>query len=199
MLGGQHFVPDHLVEWAAVADHLYAADSGCDACLAHGLKPIVVGDMDSATGNLAGLRVVSLPDQDSTDCDKLIALVHQEVPNADLMLTGVEGDRLDHMLATLNSCAKGPLSPRILLRTGIGHVVKGCSDMLLTGRDGATVSVMPIGRAVASLSGVMWPFSDRELQLDDFVSISNQVSGDLFLEVKEGTVLLVVEGHVGPW
>lgn len=199
VLGGAAIESNRLVEWAAAADIIYAADSGCDACLAVGVRPVVVGDLDSAKSDLTGLRVVHLPDQATTDCDKLLDIVHQEAPQADLVLTGLEGDRLDHVMASLDSIARSPHSPRIVLHQGIGHVLRAPGEYTFQAQSGTTVSLMPVRSLQAGMTGVAWPFESRTIELGTFVSVSNIVRDRLTVTLEQGIGLLVVNDHHKPW
>ena len=98
VLAGRDLAPGALQAWLAWADRVVAADGGADLCRAAGHEPdAIVGDLDSI-GDASGLTRDE--DQDTSDADKLLAYFAREGIN-DVILIGVEGDRLDHVLATL--------------------------------------------------------------------------------------------------
>ncbi|MDI9635064.1 thiamine diphosphokinase [Kamptonema cortianum] len=199
VLGGQFYNPQAVLTWCQAADVIIAADSGADLCIELGIKPIVIGDMDSVHSDLTGLKVIKIEDQSKTDCDKLLDWVSDNHPAADLVLAGVEGDRLDHILATLGSCARSDLPIRLLLQRGTGQIVRSNSLLSHLGLAGRRVSLMPIGPCIAGMSGVEWPFEPQPIDLTGFHSVSNVAQDSFLLEVVEGTALLIIEGHPEPW
>lgn len=199
VLAGDSAEAAELLAWGREAEVLYAADAGAEVCIARGLAPVVVGDMDSVGVDLAGLRVVRDEDQMTTDCDKLLALVAAEHPEADLVLAGLEGDRLDHVLASLGSVARSGVRTRLLLRQGMGFVVRAGGVLSVTGWVGTRLSVLPLGRAVGSLRGVRWGLEGADLELGGPLSVSNVVEGDLEVESHEGVLLVVAHRRFTPW
>src|SRR5687767_14285972 len=96
-----------LKKWADSAQIVFAADAGLDRLLEIGIEPdVVVGDFDSVRG-LDRFRNERVHDanENSTDADKLLALAKGR-GFASITLASVEGDQLDHMIATLHSAAK---------------------------------------------------------------------------------------------
>ena len=187
VLAGRDLAPGAMAAWLAWADRVVAADGGADLCRDAGREPdAIVGDLDSIA-DATGLR--RDPDQDSSDADKLLALLSRDgVEKATLI--GVEGDRLDHVLATLYSCARsGVPNLRLALRTGLGYVLKAPfrGSWSVSGQ----VSLIPLGRCRVTLTGVRWPLDDAWLDPLGLVSISNEACGErVELDVHEGAVAL---------
>lgn len=190
---------ENFLRWAHAADRIYAADSGADALLPLGLKPVVVGDLDSVTSDLSGLRVVEDPDQDFSDCDKLLRLVYQEIESPDLVIAGLEGDRLDHMLASISSLLATPLSSRVLLETGLAYPLSAPTVFRPPVADGTTVSLLPMGHCLASMRHCRWPLDRRNLALGEFHSVSNVAHQGFEVELHDGQALLIVTGPHEPW
>lgn len=199
VLGGRSARSEVLLAWADAADALYAADSGADSLVALGLSPAVVGDLDSARSDLSALRVVHDPDPDRTDCDKLVALIHQEHPNPDVVIAAYEGDRIDHMLGSLSSLARAPFPLRILLDTGIGYLLHAPARLDLPKIEGQTVSLLPLSQCIASLHNCDWPLEKATLEFPGFQSLSNVARAGFQAELHQGRALLVVTGPVRPW
>ena len=127
VLAGNDMPTDLLNKWAASADILVAADAGADLLLQAGRRPdIVVVDLDSLSdeARLSATDIAQITDQNYTDCDKLLR-VCTERALFPLTLTCVEGDRLDHVLAALNSVAKSSIVSyvTIALRQGLGWIL----------------------------------------------------------------------------
>lgn len=193
VLGGRDFPDELLGPWLAEADLIVAADSGADRCLALGFPSIVVGDLDSFRGPRDGLEIVADPDQHSTDCDKLLRYVESQGHRA-VAIACLEGDRLDHVLASLNSLSRAPtLEVVVAWRRGLAYRL-GPGDLIKSVPPaGARVSVLPWPKAVVTLSGVRWPLADSTLELGSEISISNQATGVVEASVASGTAWLFVE------
>jgi len=171
-----------------------AADGGADLCRAAGREPdAIVGDLDSIR-DPSGL--VRDEDQDTSDADKLLAYFEREGAAA-VTLIGVEGDRLDHVLGTLYSCARSSLSCRLALRAGACFVRKANTSE--TWRCSGRVSLIPLGRCRVSLTGVLWPLHDAVLEPLGLVSLSNEALGErLDLVVHEGVAALFLSDGASP-
>ncbi|MCH8979745.1 MAG: thiamine diphosphokinase [Armatimonadetes bacterium] len=202
VLGGMDMDDGRLSSWAESATVLYAADSGADRLISLGYRPVVVGDFDSfsSQAEASDLRLVRLPGQDTTDCDKLLALARQD-GHDEITLTCVEGDLPDHAMATLSSAAACEVRVRIAFRRGIGWVVKkGAAATVATTR-GQRVSLMPITDCSDVIfDGVQWPLDGAELAPAGSVSVSNQAVGPTVrAEVGDGAALLFVETSEVAW
>lgn len=184
---------ERLRPWADSADALYAADSGALPLLTIGHRPTVVGDLDSATDLPEGLRVVEDRDPNRTDCDKLLALVAADGHDA-VTLAGLEGDLLDHVLASLSSAAAASVAVRLVLRRGLAWVLRDGETARWEDGFGRRVSLIPIRECHgADLSGVLWPLSDAHLQPGGFLSVSNEGTGTVEASVRHGAALLFIE------
>lgn len=196
VLAGRDLAPGALEAWLAWADRVIAADGGADLCRAAGREPdAIVGDLDSIS-DASGLRPD--PDQDSSDADKLLARFAHE-GHRSVTLIGVEGDRLDHVLATLLSVARVEGHPvcRLVLRSGTARIVAAGGD-LEQGASGR-VSLIPLSPSRVTLTGVRWPLRSAALEPRGRVSLSNEMVGDrLSLVVHEGLVALFLETGAYP-
>ena len=195
VLAGRDLNLDELQKWAQSCDVLYAADSAADRLVPLGFKPTVVGDLDSVDPSLLGseLRVVHSPDPDTTDCDKLLALVENDGHTA-LTLACVEGDLLDHVLASLASVARSDLDIRLVLRNAMGYVCRPGKSISVPKCFGKRVSLIPLARSTGVvLQGVLWELSEAILEPAGFLSVSNEGTGDVFVSIASGVCLLFIE------
>lgn len=203
VLAGGDAADAALLVWARSADEVYAADGGADRLVRLGLMPAaVVGDLDSTSmlsrlQELHAERAIELvhdPGHSTTDCDKLLAYAARQ-GHTEITLFGVEGDQIDHVLATLHSAAKAPLRVRIVLRTGIGWVLRMNEEVEVPSRCERRVSMLPLADpTAATLAGVRWPLDSAKLSPTGLSSISNRASGELVAaSVLQGAALLTVE------
>lgn len=196
-LAGQDHAPGAMSAWLRWADLVIAADGGADLCRAEGREPdVIVGDLDSIA-DPSGLTPDD--DQDSSDADKLLARLTKEGVVA-ATLIGVEGDRLDHVLATLYSCARSSVAEiRIALRTGHARVLRGPSRGALEGVVGGRVSLIPLGPCRLTATGLRWPLAGGWLDPLGEVSLSNRFTASRAeYEVHEGAVAVFLEGSPLP-
>lgn len=196
VLGGQD-VDDRVFKfWAQSSDILVVADAGADLALRHGVTPhAIIGDLDSVSAEAlaSGADIYKFDDENTTDCDKLLAWVWSQGYRS-ITLIGVEGDRLDHVLSTLSSCARSPLRIQLVLRDGVGLILKP-GEHELTGVPGQRISMLPIGVAESfSAEGVRWPVHETDFSLDRSLSVSNEfASPQATLRFTSGALLAVIE------
>jgi len=164
-----------LEAWAKSATLVLAADGASDRLAEVGIRPsAVVGDMDSVRANTSENSVYD-PDQDSSDCDKLLTFAARS-GHRRITLASIEGNRIDHLLGTLASCARASLEVRLALRTGLAYLLKGPCDFRFEAEVGELVSLMPLELCEdVVFSGVEWPLSKVTLAPSVFVSLSNRV------------------------
>lgn len=196
VLAGGDMRPELLRRWADSADVLLAADAGADRLMDAGAKPsLILGDLDSLSerARASGVEVLPIDDQDSTDCDKLLR-VCADRGYEEVTLASVEGDSLDHLIATVYSAVRASVRVRLALRTGIGVVLHPGSFSLDT-KPGRRVSVLPIVPCTGvCLEGVRWPLCGSSMSPDGLVSVSNEaVCETVRLSLESGSALLVAE------
>lgn len=196
VLGGRDLNGSMFKLWAKSADILFAADSGADAVVEHGFLPdAVVGDMDSISPKTLALNpdLIRDNDQNRTDCDKLLAHV-QTLGHRAVTLIGVEGDRIDHLFATLHSCVTTPLDVRIAIRDGIGHILPP-GTYRLPSRPGQRISLLPLLPSEGvTLEHVRWPVNAQRMAVGEFLSISNEATAaEVHLQFTSGALLVTQE------
>lgn len=197
VLSGADMDSSLLWRWAKSADVVYAADGGANRLMLRNDCPvIIVGDMDSVSERTleAATRKVHLPDQDTTDCDKLLQLAAAD-RHRSITLTSVEGDLPDHVLATLHSAARSKLDVRFAFRRGIGYIVKPSTARLISTKPGGRVSLLPLTACRGTtLLGVHWPLDSVRLEINGLTSISNRAEGnEVAASVEGGAAMLFVE------
>jgi thiamine pyrophosphokinase len=194
VLAGADMPLPRLAEWARSAEVVLAADGGGDRLLEVGITPqTTIGDMDSTQSVLPFRRIIRDPDQETSDCDKLLTLA-ERTGYRRISLIGVEGDRLDHVLATLGSGARSPLEVRLILRRGLAWSLRGPIEIEIDTLEGELLSLLPLEECSGvTLTGVRWPLQGAELSATRFVSLSNRASASrVRLEMTRGAAALIV-------
>ena len=184
-----------LKKWAESSKNIFAADAGLDRLIEIGIEPdVVVGDFDSVRGLEQFQKERSQnSDESTTDVDKLLAIAHERGVGS-ITLASVEGDQLDHMLATLHSAAKSPLNVRIALRTGIGWILNKGDEVMVETKPGRRVSLVPLEEVSgANLQGVKWPLEGASLHPSGMTAVSNiAAKGQVKASIQIGAAFLFV-------
>lgn len=196
VLGGQDLDDTMFKSWAAASDILVAADAGADLCLKHGIVPdAIVGDLDSVSEQalMSGADIYKFEDTNFSDCDKLLQWVTDRGHDS-VTLIGVEGDRLDHVLGTLGSCIRSSQKIEIVLRDGMGHILRAGEHSLAT-TAGLRISLLPLGVADGvTARGLTWSIQNQTMSLGGFVSLSNVATGaTVEVSIQSGVILAVLE------
>jgi thiamine pyrophosphokinase len=194
--------PEQLKQWIDSADVVLAADGGADRLLAVNFVPkTTLGDLDSISpaASQAQNRLIRDDDQNSTDCDKLLAFAESEGYGA-ITLAGVEGDLLDHVIGTIHSAAKSPLIVRLALRRGIGMFFQGPSEHRVKAVLQGRISVIPLEPCEGvSLSGTRWPLENAVLEPFGLTSLSNVSEGsEIVLKIRSGRAFVFAETNRDP-
>ena len=183
VLGGNDFPSERLKMWAETADQIFAADGGANLLRMVGITPLLtLGDLDSIEPESAAsqLELIHIADQDSSDCDKLLAYVSGRGIEA-ITLICVEGDLVDHLLGSLFSATKSDLEIRLALRRGTGHIPKG-----------SRLSLLPISDcSEVSLEGTEWQLDQAEMSTTGLSSLSNKATGRVKVSMSTGTAVLI--------
>jgi len=193
VLAGGDLPPARLAEWAHSAHIIIAADGAANSLNSLDILPTTtVGDFDSIGDSTKDKQaeVIHIPDQDSTDCDKLLFLASQR-GYAEITLVGVEGDLLDHVVGNLFSAARSSLGIRLGLRRGIAFVLRGPVEWTREVPSKTRLSVMPLTQCSGvTIEGAKWPLVDASLSPLGLSSLSNQASGLVKASITEGTAVL---------
>ena len=139
---------------------------GCDGGWKHaeglGLElTLILGDLDSVGEAPSDVDCVALPDQQASDLAKVLLWCASHHPNLPVHVIGLEGGRLDHILA----------APAALIEAksdAVMHVSGGDLRRIPTGgmhtvpaEPGMIIGLHPYGEVqVIHLAGVAWPLDD---------------------------------------
>lgn len=201
VLSGRDLPDVDLVRWASAADEVIATDSAGDRLHFLGIRPhLVLGDMDSShlEWESMGVSVKKLLDQDSSDCDKL--LEHLARLGSPAAIAGIEGDRIDHVLASFSSVARSTVPLQLVLRRGLGIVVRSGRPIARQVPLGSRFSVIPYPSAQdVEIEGGEWPLSSEDLALGGRISLSNRASAPLVrVSVSAGSAIAIFETPGAP-
>lgn len=190
------------------AELVIAANGGAGFLESIGRLPdLLVGDLDSADAAMverltaAGVAIERHPSaKDATDAELAIDRAVTAGARRVTVIGAFAGTRLDHELANLllltDAGWAGALQDLRMVRgRTLARAVHGRRTVVLEGRPGDTVSLLPVGgdaRGV-STSGLQFPLAGETLGLGRSRGISNVVvSAPASVSLEDG-VLLVIE------
>lgn len=181
-------------------DLIVAADGGLHNAMSVGVTPqIVIGDMDSvspselAGAEKAGTQILRFPkEKDETDLELAIHYV-LEKQSAEIIVIGALGGRLDQMLGNLSLLTDVPSGVDIRLDDGKEEVRLADHRIVITGKPGDVISLIPWGAAVTGIwtEGLRFPLRDEILLPNKSRGISNEMM-DLKASVKFSKGKLIV-------
>lgn len=190
LIGGAEVSAADLQAALALAPTLIAADGGADRALDLGHRPAaVVGDLDSIS-DLAKTRLAKvlhpIGEQDSTDFEK--CLTHLDAPF--VIAVGFTGGRMDHQFAVMNTMARLPMPPVLLL--GEEDICfRAPPECALELPVGTRLSLVPMGLSSGRSAGLQWPIDGIDFAPDGRIGTSNRVTGPVRLLI-DGAMLVIL-------
>jgi thiamine pyrophosphokinase len=182
-------------------DLVIAADSGLHLAAALGLAvDLVVGDFDSARPEAVaaavagGAELESHPvDKDATDLDLALEAAGRRGATRTIVVGGAGDDRIDHVLANGGVIAAERhigVGPEWWVGPARVWPVRG--RRIITGREGDTVSIIPVGGGVVvSTTGLRWPLHAEPLGFGASRGVSNQMTGaEATVEIHSGVAMV---------
>lgn len=198
LLGGE-LTPTPRLAAQIVGARVIAADAGMRHAVALGVTPeLWVGDFDSVPGDLptdllAVERMVFPHDKNKTDGELAIdeALARGAT---DLILIGAfGGPRLDHAFLHLTAAMRlAEAGVPTLLSSGAQEGVPLVRPEVFDYVDGTVFSVIAFtDLAGLTVTGARWPLDNFDMPFGSSRTISNEVQGNLRIELKSGRAMLV--------
>lgn len=187
------------------AQLVLAADGGAAALDSLGRRPdAIIGDLDSAAPALVerlaaeGTRVERHPaDKEASDTELAVRAALAAGATEIVVLGAIGGLRLDHELANVLLLADPALSGRDarIVRGAVSvRVVRGGERLVLDGRPGDLVTLLPVGGAVTGVSteGLRWSLDAAALASGRSRGLSNEVvEAPASVRLKHGALLVV--------
>ncbi len=192
LVGGAPIADDAIASVSKGVDAFIGVDGGADHLLAAAITPAaIIGDLDSlseaARATFAD-KLCHVAEQSSTDFEK--ALTRVVAPK--VLALGFTGGRIDHILSVLNVMARYTDRSVVLADTDDASFMARQGKTTFSAPKGSRISMMPLGTATVTVTGVGWPFADQMMTPNGFTSPSNAaLGGDVTLTV-DGPVLITL-------
>lgn len=202
---GKRIKKERVLEFLKKTDFIICADGGVKHVLSFGLTPkIVIGDQDSishklkkelSTGKIQW--ITHPPEKDFTDSELTIshAIEHGF---SELILFGISGTRLDHVLSNILylSFHTHTLVVTIIEDFQTIYILKK-GKLSIKGKKGQQISLVPLDKEVKGITtdGLKWELAGAQLEFGKTIGISNELVGKTAeIEVINGP-LLVIHSH----
>lgn len=177
LIGGGKVTKPTLARISSCVSKYIAVDGGADHLLLAGIEPAaVIGDLDSLSAKSRATfadMLHHIPEQSTTDFEKALTQVAAPV----ILALGFTGGRIDHALSVLNVMARSPASRVVLVDENDASFLAKDGKTQITAPDGCRISFMPLGEAVATVTGVKWAFEHQKMHPAGFTSSSNEIAG----------------------
>lgn len=171
------------------AQAVIAADGGIRYPLALGQIPdTLIGDLDSLPEGIDeqladwDMELIRYPSaKEETDLELALLHVRRRFPDAELLVLGGFGGRLDQTLGNITLLAHPELighSVTLLDEYETARLIT--AEATITGRAGDVVSLIPLGGPVRvrETIGLRWPLQDEILDFGPTRGISNEMTGE---------------------
>lgn len=185
-------------------DCLIAADGAVEHIIKLGLIPsVIIGDMDSISPNLleqshlSPTILIKYPTKkDKTDFE-LVVDYCLESKFEEIIIFGILGDRIDHMIANILLLAKFQIKnpkSKIKIIEGKKEIYILNKKIELIGKIGDEVSIIPISQDIEGITtdGLYYRLIDDTLPFGSTRGISNVFNkNSIKIDVRKGTALVV--------
>ena len=192
IVGGAHFSQGLLLETLKRAPVVYAADGGANLCMQYGCQPKqVIGDLDSLSPSLRSeldpSRVIHVPEQDTTDFEKL--LIRVDAPF--MLAVGFMGGRIDHQMAVQTVLTA--YAHRKIICVGDEDVMFVSPPEIDLPLDAGTrISLYPMAPVQARSTGLYWPTDGLSFAPDGQIGTSNKAARPVTLLPSAPCMLVVL-------
>ena len=196
-MGGADFSDDLFREVYDNELPIIAADGGANFLAENNIYPeLVMGDLDSVSEqnvqNIEPKKVIRIPDQDSTDLEKVLL-------NTQSPLTigiGFLGSQIDHELAALSALAQFP-EKKIILIGEHDIIFLVPPNFSLRSYVGMRVSLYPLDEVKVKSDGLKWTTNGLIMKPTGQIGTSNKAIGkSIHLTPNQPKLLLILSKTV---
>ena len=202
--GGRPPTLEWLLDCSKNIDRIWCIDHGIDTCRQADLIPeLLIGDLDSARSDSIvwaqqkNVAIEKFPvDKDFTDTQLALDRASELDEPPYIIMTGAFGGRLDHLHATLFSCAHSKLCICLAdQREVIAFVRDGKSIRLQFDVKPTALSLLPFSDVCkgVSIDGVHWTLDRADIHQSLPTAVSNRVENDIVnVSIERGTLAIAL-------
>jgi thiamine pyrophosphokinase len=180
-----------------VASRVIAVDGGVRHLRLLNIAPdVIVGDLDSASdsdldwGRKNGAEIIHLKDQETSDLAKGLNLCKErQWPH--ILITGIEGERMDHQLGSLASISSASIDLNIKAEFSNTTLTRLTSKQHFQQEFSGTFSLFSFGESVVTLKGAKWNL-ENEIVTFSTQGLSNQSDGAISIKIHSGDSVILL-------
>ena len=199
---------DGLLRWRfEESDTTVAVDGGWDVLRNSSLLPdALIGDLDSCEAldqireDFPKLEISHTMDPDTTDFEKAIKWLETHTQTTELIILGGIGKRSDHFLSNLLVSLRMNPVWSVVFDDDSEWIsrVSPSSSLLLGGRKGTTLSILPLVPCDGVCSrGLKWELTNESLSPDSKFSQSNLcISDEVEISCESGNLFVILPKRI---
>lgn len=200
-INGRRISKNRVFSLIKASDTILCADGGVKHVVSYGLTPsFVIGDQDSTSSVIkkrlgTHVKWVTHPkDKDFTDSELAIHFAIEQ-GFTDLIIVGLNGTRLDHVIANILylSYHTQLITIAIVEEYQVLSILKK-GHLELSGKKNQQVSLIPLDITVSGITtqGLKWELTNANLAFGKTIGVSNEFLGEkVDIEVKKGPLLVI--------
>jgi len=178
---------DQLRRLVAWADRTIASDGGYDHAQAIGHRPdIVVGDQDSVQATIEPEELYP-QEKDFTDLEAALAIAAKD--SDEIIIVGATGGRQDHFLNAIMQLFSYAIPIRLIDDQNEIWVETGAFSFW---SDYPYFSLIPLDPVTLSIRGAKYELTDRLVEPNKSLTISNEPRGRVEVSFRQGRVIVVL-------
>jgi len=183
-------------------DFIIAADSGAKEALILGIIPqIVIGDYDSLDNQTlisikkSNTRLIKFsPFKNETDTELAIQEAIKRGAKDITVIGGIEGDRIDHILANISLLNNTKISLRFISGNQTIWQLTGPANVSINGNPGDLLSLIPMHKDATGITtnGLAYALKNEALFFGKTKGTSNEfTSTNAEVKFQKGTLLII--------
>lgn len=186
-------VPKNIKDFIKEDSVVYACDEAVSELVKHHIHiDLAIGDFDSLkdTSILKNIKTIKLSkDKDDSDTHYAIRHAYDKTDNV-ILVGGLEGSRIDHLVANLLLLEK---FPTLVIYNDTNKISRLEEGMYKIKKDKYTyLSLFPLLNTKVSLSGTRYELKEHDLFMYDTIGLSNEImQNECVLYVHEGVILII--------
>ena len=179
-------------------DFICTTDGGFNTLKKWGITPdLITGDFDSSSHHPKEVETLHTPNQDFTDFDKMLTILHQRGYKM-IDIYGASGKEQDHFLGNLHTALVWKDRLELTFFDDYGRYFFAKNNTTLSNVKDKTISLVPFPETKnITTNGLQYPLINENLSFLHRIGTRNRaIKNNVSIRFKEGNLLLFVNNRV---
>jgi len=175
-------------------DFICTTDGGLNTLNKWKITPnLITGDFDSSSNFPKGVEVIHTPNQEFTDFDKMLDILHKR-GYKHISVFGASGKEQDHFLGNLHTALQWKNSLELIFFDDYGRYFFANNTLILSDVKGKTISLIPFPETKnITTKGLQYPLNNEDLSFLHRIGTRNKaIKEEIVITFKEGNLLVFV-------